>query len=820
MPCEVGHDVRLRQRMQVARLMRSLALASRRILFLAGLIPATLLVGCAKPEVRAQSYYDKAMELIAKKEDVPARVELLNALKYKSDKLDAWRALAGVNERTGDLKALFVALKRVVELDPSDTDARLRLARFMVQGGAAEAAQGLIANLDDSDKPNAELHALRALISLRLKDQNNALVEAQKASEIDPINKDAAILLAYDRASKSKFDDALQILAKADTGTTPNPQLSALRIQILLRKGDPQKAEAELKTLVAANPREIIYYAQLANLYSLERKFDDAERELRTITDMKPTDVRAGLDLVRFLQRTKGFAAAQTELESRIKKGGAVFDYQIALAEAEFGQGAVDQSTNLLQSLIAGETTQANIAAARAKLAEFYLAKNNPDAAEKQINEVLAKDRRNTAALKLRATIRLAQGRTDDAIADLREALNDQPKMPDLLILLAQAYERGGKIELADRQYNDAIKASDYNPNLGLAYVSFLQRTRNPARAETILLELTNRNPQNVALLSSLAQLKLTRQDWAGASQVADAVAKLGDNTVLADEIKAASLAGQQKPDDSLALLEHAHATAPDAAQPIVSLVNGYTQQRRFDKALSLLQDTLTKFPDNVQLLVLQGQALAAADQPDKAIASFNAAINRQPQNNLGYIALVQFFSQQKRYDDAIGVIDQGLKQRPNDFDLRLTRAGLLATKNDAEAAIAGFEGLLKEQPRSLIVINNLVSLLLDNRTDKESLDRALQLSENLKNIQIPQFQDTLGWALYHRGDFAGADALLEQAKAQLPNLAAVRYHLAMTYRSLGQQDKAEAELKAALQLESDDTPLKQKIKASLKERG
>ena len=55
-----------------------------------------LLSGCGSPEQRAQNYYDRGMALIEKKDDFAARLELLNAIKYKSDKIEAWRALAGI----------------------------------------------------------------------------------------------------------------------------------------------------------------------------------------------------------------------------------------------------------------------------------------------------------------------------------------------------------------------------------------------------------------------------------------------------------------------------------------------------------------------------------------------------------------------------------------------------------------------------------------------------------------------------------------------------------------------------------------------------
>ena len=225
-------------------------------------------------------------------------------------------------------------------------------------------------------------------------------------------------------------------------------------------------------------------------------------------------------------------------------------------------------------------------------------------AAEPLIADILGKDRRNTNGLRLRAAIRIERGQLDNAIADLREALADQPKSPSLLLLMATAYERNGKPELADRQYADALKASGSDPATGLRYVAFLQRQGSVAQADDVLTEVANRNPRNIEILSTLAQIRLSRQNWAGALAIADAIRGVGNDAGVADQIKAAALAGQNKIDASIAALENAHATAPDAVAPVTSLVAAYGRTGKLDKAELLLRDELKKFPTNAQLLV------------------------------------------------------------------------------------------------------------------------------------------------------------------------------------------------------------------------
>src|SRR5882757_3622251 len=175
------------------------------------LLPIVFVAGCGSPEQRAQGYYESGMALIEKKDDLAARLELLKAVKYNSDKVEVWRALAGIDERTKS-QSLFLDLRRIVELDPNDLDARLKLARIMVEGGVAEAALKVVDAGNEGEKPNAALHALRSIILLRTKDSAGAVREAQRAFEIDPGDVDAVSLLASKKLSDGDADGALKLV--------------------------------------------------------------------------------------------------------------------------------------------------------------------------------------------------------------------------------------------------------------------------------------------------------------------------------------------------------------------------------------------------------------------------------------------------------------------------------------------------------------------------------------------------------------------------------------------------------------------------------
>lgn len=775
---------------------------------------ALMLGACGSPEQKAQTYYERGMELIAKGDDLNARLELLNAVKYQADRADVWRALAGIDERT-KANSLFLDLRRIVELDPTDLNARLKLARIMLAGGAVEAASKVIELAREGDTPNAELHALKAAVLARSNDLAGAMREANRALAIEPKNVDAVTFLASRKLAEGDADAALKMLDTLNVDPKEDSRVAQLRVQILVRKGDLKGAEQGQRVLMAANPKDGNLRLQLVQILVAERRFDDAEKELRARAEAEPADLKLGLDLVRFLNSAKGSQAARAELERRIKSGGEVFDYQLALSEIDLAEGKPDDAIKLLQGVVSATSAADRKAAAQLKLAEIYISRRDFAAAEPLIGQIVAADRRNAGALRLRASLKIDRGQIDEAVADLREALNDQPKSADLLSLLAVAYERGGKLELAERQYADALKSSG-DLAVALRYVAFLQRKGDAGRAEDVLSDVATRNPGNVQALSALAQVRLSRQNWAGARLVADAVAKNPDSKALAEEIRAASYAGENKTAETIAALEAAHRAAPDAVQPVTALVTSYLQEKQTAKAASLVQDMRTKFPDNAQLLVLSARVNLADNKTDEALKNFKAAVAGQPKDPVGYTALSEFYSRQKNFPAAIEVIQAAMREQPGNPTFRMALAGLLIQKGDEEAAMAEYEAILKQQPDQIVAVNNLVSLMLDRRTDKASIDRAIGLADALKAANVPQFQDTYGWAQYKKGNYPAAVQALERAIVQMGDQASVRYHLGMSYKDSGAVDKANEQFKIALGLENDESPLKAQIRAAL----
>jgi tetratricopeptide (TPR) repeat protein len=788
---------------------RSISIRSRCLLLIGCVL---LLAGCSSSAERAQSHYENGVTLLKQHQNQKAAIEFKNAISLKRDMLPAWRGLAEIEEGSRHWQALIPILQEIVQLDAHDSDAKLKLARLLLLGGASDQALALVNGIEPSDATGANVKALRAAIFYKLKDNKRAAEQAQEALALDPSNVDAIMVIAATRFDDGDVKGAQQTIDSIPAAHANELGVQLYKLKIFEKLADSANIEATLKKLIALFPDKAAFRKQLVTFYIDQQRMNDAEAELRKAALQDGKDaVDAELDLIRFLYKVKGAAAARQELNARIATGGDTVPYKMALADLDYAQGNLADAAKSLDALANDPASPDHGIAAKIKLAEINLRSKNIDAADAILADVLRQDARNTSALKLRAAIRLDRGQVDAAIADLREILAEQPRATDVMLQLAAAYERGGAIELAEKQSAEAFRVSGFDPAVGLSYVAFLRRRGQLGRAEDILTDLASGQPKNLAVLSALADVKLARHDWVGAQEIGDAIRRLGENNGLADQVIGAALDGQQKFDESIAAFQSAVAASPYALQPMVLLVRALVRANQVDRAKAFLQAVLKANPANAEAHVLLGSIALSNGAPDQAFNEFSAAIDKEPKASIGYRALADFYLKQNKPNEALFTLRAGLDRLPDDIVLQMATAGVLERIGNYEGAISAYERILTRDPGSLIAINNLASLLADHRTDKASLERAQALAAGLRQSQVPQFQDTLGWLDYRRGDVKAAVPLLEQAATALPSTAQVRYHLAMAYVTSGQDKRASQEFEAALRLTSD-AGLKQAI--------
>jgi tetratricopeptide (TPR) repeat protein len=774
------------------------------------------IAACSSPEERAQAHYASGMELLQSGDFVRAGLEFRNALDFNEKLAAAWMGLATVEEQKQNWPAVTESLERVTELDPKNFDSFLKLSKLLLAAIKLDQALKNV-NLANGLKSNdTNVLALRAAILFRLNDREGARADAERALSLEPNNPDAHAVLAADLMASGNTTAALQFIDRGLTTDPNNLGLLMFKLKIFEDTKDDAKLEATLRHLITAYPAAKEMRQALLAFLMDRKRHGDVEAEMRSILAADPGNTAQALDLVRFVGATKGAAAARTELEKFISEKPEVADFKFALAQMDFAEKRSEAATASLEAIIAKGGPANDILRSRLLLANMNIGLGHADKAKTLINQVLESDAKNADALALRASLKLDSGEVDGAVADLREALNQQPTSVALLMLLGRAHERQGSVDLANDRLAQAIKISNYSPQVALDYVVFLGRRSKNDVAETVLNEAVARHPNDIPLLKALAQFRLNRQDWVGAQKAAEALKNVGDKSGLSDQIVGVVLLGQKKYDESIVTLKEAYTEAPDAVRPMYSLFLAYMQAGKTSEAEAFIQSVLATNETNADARVLLGSLRMLQKKPQEAETQFKTAITHQPANPAGYVALAKYHLSQQKVTEAEATLLSGREKAPRDLALNLLLAGLLETKGETERAIAIYEEQLKATPDALIVINNLASLLADYRTDTGSLERAHQLAQRLATIDVPQFKDTLGWVAYLRGDYRTALLNIEPAVEKLPDVALARYHLAMTYLALKRNADARAEFTKTETLLKADDPLREKIRTAL----
>ena len=339
-----------------------------------------------------------------------------------------------------------------------------------------------------------------------------------------------------------------------------------------------------------------------------------------------------------------------------------------------------------------------------------------------------------------------------------------------------------------------------YNAAAGLSYAQFLLRRGNAERAETLLADVAEAAPNNVPALALLADLKLRKQDWQGAQVLAEAIKKAAGNSEISDQLTAASLAGQNRLDQSIEVLLNAKAAAPNLAQTKFALVRAYLKAGRAQEADQFLETVLSGDPSNVEALVLKGAVQVSLNKMDAAQENFEAAIVKDGKKTIGYRALADLYIKKNELEKAIETINAGLAAVPGNQDLKFALASVQEQQNKFDDAISTYRELLEINPGSMLAANNYASLVSDHHSDDPAaLEKAASAAAILRGSPVPQFKDTLGWILHLRGDDKEARSLLEASTAQLPEQSLTNYHLGVVYLATGELDKAAEKLDLAL---------------------
>jgi tetratricopeptide (TPR) repeat protein len=201
----------------------------------------------------------------------------------------------------------------------------------------------------------------------------------------------------------------------------------------------------------------------------------------------------------------------------------------------------------------------------------------------------------------------------------------------------------------------------------------------------------------------------------------------------------------------------------------------------------------------------LLGELLLAQKHPEAAAAVLEQAFATDPTPQILRLLVAAYLLEPNQQQVQSRLEEQAADPKAPAYDF-LVLSALYERKKDYAKAKELYETMIAKDRFPALSRNNLAYILAEHFSSPENLDRALKLAaESLdENPDESGFQDTMGWVLTKRGEYAKAKTYLEQAAEKAPNNFTVVYHLGWCQAKLGETAKAKETLQKALALKSD----------------
>ncbi|MDO5631459.1 MAG: tetratricopeptide repeat protein [Paracoccus sp. (in: a-proteobacteria)] len=775
------------------------------------------LAACESSKDKAERYYQSAMALLEAGDLDRAAVELRNVFRYDGAHYAARKQLADVLIQRGDARGGYSQLLRLAEQYPQDAVIRRQLADMAITLGNWDEAERHGREAERLEPGNPELETIILALDYRraaLARDNAALAEVVERVRAkladDPANLTLLRLLASYYVENDQQAEALEMADALIAAEPESLEPAMLKLGLLSRGDDDVATEAHLQWMIGHFPDNTQVMATQAAWYVSKNQLDQAEQVWRRMADEGEDGSDASMGLIEFMERYRGTQAALTEAErlsSNATDETARQLYDSMRAYYMFNLGQRDEATELLRTTLTNTQPSPQSNRLRAMLAGMLLNQGQTEEADRLVQEVLEADATNIFALRVKAESLMNNGRANEAITELRRALDQAPRDLDTLNLLATAYERAGNRQLMGETLASAVDISTAAPETSLRYAAFLIQDNRRAAARTVIEDALRNNPSNVALLTTAGRMAVEDQAWARVTEIAAQLEAIQADVAAqsaASALRSEAMLRQGRVDEGLALMQQRADEGQGNRAAVLSLIRARVMAGQTTEARSYLDGLLAETPDDAELQLINSGLLLSEGKPAEAEQVLRDVIAANPQAPGPVQLLYGQLIAQGRTDDANSLLTEALSRMPEDARLNMIHASVLERDGQVDDALAIYERLYAANPADTVLANNVASLLATWRRDPESLARATAAAQRLRGTTVPPFQDTYGWIAYLNNNAEEGLPYLERAVEGLPQDPLVRFHLGMTQARLGQTEAARASLTTALELAGD----------------
>jgi tetratricopeptide (TPR) repeat protein len=722
---------------------------------------AATLVACKSAEERSQGYVARGDQLTKAQNHQSAILEYRNAVAANPQSSEAHYKLAEAFAATNDVRNALVEYVRAADANPDNLDAQLKASQLLILARQYSDAQARLRGVLRKDPTNATALLMLGNALAGLKSFGEAIAANEKAAGLEPTRPSLFLNLGALRFIDGNRAQALQAFRTAVAMQPKSPDTHVGLATYYWATGNQAECEKSLKNALEVGPNDVTAHRMMAAFYYNVGRPALAETHLRRVVEIAG-DTASRVTLSDYYVAVNRVEEGVTILEQLSKEKGAYSLARIRIAMIRYIHGRRREAGEIIEDVLAKNPRDT---VALATKAHMLLGAAKAQEALAVAQSAVSINVSSTRAHFAEGKALLALGRVAEARKSFREVTRLDPGATEAHLELSRIHLTHDEIDSAIQTAQQAIEShpSSIDARLALAR-ALMVRTEDQGRAEAHLEAMVKLFPRSGEIQHAVGELALARGDRDGARRAFERALQVNRRNWE-------SL-------DRLITMDLRSGRVADA-------------RRRAEAALDAS-------PDAVPALLLTAKAAEGAGDSRVAERHLRRVIELEPDNLDGYTALGAVYLGDRRLDKARAEFIEIAKRQPRSV-APPTMVGILSqAQGERAGAIEWYQRALKVDTRAAVAANNLAWIYAE--TD-QNLDIAHELAQvaYAELREIPEVADTMGWVYYKRNMHAEAIAVLLRCVEKDPTNPLYHFHLGMAYSKRGEDMKARASLQRAL---------------------
>jgi len=472
-------------------------------------------------------------------------------------------------------------LAAALEAKPDDTEARIALARVLTRFGQYSKARDELWSVLDRD-PDAEAALLLFGVYAETRQQLQQALESiggfdERQKKLGRTPGHATQLVLADLLARTNQSDAAQTLRQnVRFADLSNPSLTLDLARAAAERDSHELARELVLPLVTRHPESADAWQVLAL----------SDLELGKLADA---------------------AEAMQHLGARAR------DPEVRLLAARLGlaNGLETQPAQALRALLSELPADQLHARARVRrvLAAALIAVRQPEAAQKELVELLAESPGDIEGNLALAELELARGQDGAALEVLSKLAEHHGQLARAYLVMGRAELNMGRLDAAEASFRRLWELAPHEPDARQWLAVALQRRGQTDQARRLLDGNLKRFPTHVASVLGMTQLLERSQ---GVSQARAFLLDHGKRNADLPELASAEggwLLEHQDPEHALAAYRRALATNPSFFPAVLALTRFYAQHDKHALARAVIDGALEHDAKDVPVLLLAARS-------------------------------------------------------------------------------------------------------------------------------------------------------------------------------------------------------------------